>query len=230
MFDSSIVLIRPQIEVNLGSVARSMGNFGLKDLRIVSPLCDYLGNVSLATSCNFSQILYNSKVYSNISDSISEFNVVFALSHRKRSIYKEYVSSREIDLKSNKKYAFLFGPESSGLTNDDIMFADKIIYIDTLGSMNLSHCVSILCYELFLKNRSEFEFKNEDLDKKNKIESIANKQDLNYLYEYIYNICGKSSKIKNALLSFISVLIRSNSTKKEIKSIYGLFNYILNIK
>ena len=63
------------------------------------------------------------------------------------------------------KFGFMFGPEASGLSNKDISLSNFILQIPTSNkfkSLNLSHSVTILCYEIF-------KFLNKNiLDKKSK--------------------------------------------------------------
>ena len=115
------ILVRPQIGENIGSVARAIKNFGIKHLRIVNPRCIWPNQKALATSVGARDILKSTKVYNSIEKSIGDLDIIFASTSRVRSINKKIISI--LDLKSKfkrkRKIGILFGPEASGLSNDE---------------------------------------------------------------------------------------------------------------
>ena len=117
------ILIKPQIGENIGASARSLKNFGFSKLNIVSPKQEWPNSRAKATSVGAIDILNKAKIYENTLDAVKEFNIVFSFSARKRDINKKHISINQllkIILSSNKsKIGLMFGPEASGLSNED---------------------------------------------------------------------------------------------------------------
>ena len=157
----SIILVRPQLPENIGMVARVMHNFGLKDLIIVSPRDKWLNNKSINAAKKATKIIKNIKVYDDLEIALSNFSYVVATTNRRRYLEKNSTNDfkfikRKITV--NKKTAILFGPENSGLSNEDLRLSDIIFTIETSSksnSLNLSHAVTVLSHKLFELNNSK---------------------------------------------------------------------------
>ena len=224
-----IVLVRPQIDVNIGAVARVMGNFGINELRIVNPKCNHLSEVSLSTSCKFSDILINSVLYNSVESSIYDCKNVFAVSKRSRDLVKDVSSPEFLNNIDHSECALLFGPENNGLSNEDLKFSDRIIKIDTYGSMNLSHSVSILCYEL----TKTYSLTNKSFVDRN---DLADKFDLVSMVEYLnYALCNvdffsDDKKRARVINNISSIFSRSNITKNELNTMRGIFRSLYEFR
>ena len=120
------ILARPQMGENIGFVARAIKNFNIKKLRIVNPRCNWPNQKALATSVGAKDILIASKFYSSIEKSIGDLDVVFASTSRIRKVNKKIISIFDIKkkLKKGQKIGIVFGPEDSGLSNDEVNCAD----------------------------------------------------------------------------------------------------------
>ena len=148
------ILVRPQIGENIGSVARAIKNFNITKLRIINPRCEWPNQKALATSVGAKDILKSTKIYNSLKKSIDDLDVVFATSSRIRKANKKIISVIDLKKKIDKKnkIGIIFGPEASGLTNDDISHANYLVKIPTnekFSSLNLSHSAIIFCFELF---------------------------------------------------------------------------------
>lgn len=152
-----VVLIGTENEGNLGAVARSMLNFNFKNLVLIDPLCDHLSSEAIKRSKHAKAILDNVKII-KIHD-LKKYDFVIATTSKmgndyniSRSALKPNDLAKKISLINNKKIAILFGRESSGLTNEEISYADYVVSIPTSKSypaMNLSHSVAIILYEIY---------------------------------------------------------------------------------
>ena len=100
--DIYFILARPQMGENIGSVARAIKNFNIKNLRIVNPRCHWPNREALATSVGAKDILNSTKVYNSIEKSIGDLDIIFASTSRIRRVNKKIISV--FDLKKNKKY------------------------------------------------------------------------------------------------------------------------------
>ena len=150
------ILIKPQLGENIGACARSLKNFGFSKLNIVLPRQSWPNSKAKATSVGAYDIIKKAKIYNNTYDAIKEFNIIISLSARKRDINKKHISINQflkiLKSKKNSKFGFMFGPESSGLSNDDLSLSNYVLQIPTeksFKSLNLSHSLTIICYEIF---------------------------------------------------------------------------------
>ena len=153
------VLIQPQIGENIGATARSLKNFGFNNLIITSPKCGWPNIKAKATSVGAFDILNKTKVFNSTDNAIKDFDLIFSFSARKRDINKKHISMNNflkiIKKQKKKKVGLMFGPEASGLSNLDLSYANYVVQIPSspkFKSMNLSHSVTLICYEIFKLN------------------------------------------------------------------------------
>ena len=127
------ILIRPQIGENVGSVARALKNFNLSKLRIVNPRCNWPNQKALATSVGAKDILKSAKIYNSIDKSVGDLDIIFASTSRVRKVNKKVISILDLKkkIKNKQKIGIIFGPEASGLSNDEINCADYLVKIPT---------------------------------------------------------------------------------------------------
>ena len=150
------ILVKPQLGENIGACARSMKNFGFTNLNIVSPKINFPNHKAKATSVGAFDIINKAKVYNKTSEAISNFNIIVSLSARRRDINKKHISLNDfvklLKKSKNSNFGLMFGPEASGLSNEDLSFSNYVLQIPTspkFKSLNLSHSLTIVCYEIF---------------------------------------------------------------------------------
>ena len=135
------ILVKPQLGENIGACARSMKNFGFSKLHIVSPKFSFPNHKTKVTSVGAFDIINKTKVFDEIQKATDYFDVIFSLSARKRDINKKHLSLDEFSkkLKDMKgcKIGFMFGPEASGLSNEDLSFSNYILQIPTSKNLDL---------------------------------------------------------------------------------------------
>jgi len=177
------ILVKPQLGENIGACARSLKNFGFSKLHIVLPKQAWPNNKAKATSVGAYDIIKRAKIYNNTYDAVGDFNIVISLSARKRDINKKHISInqflRMIKSKKNTKFGLMFGPEASGLSNYDLSLSNFVLQIPTsknFKSLNLSHSLTVICYEIFKlikSNKFRKNQKNIKISSKNKISSLV---------------------------------------------------------
>ena len=148
-----IVLVRPQLGENIGKAARAMLNFGLTEMRLVSPR-DGWPNPSAGPAASGADIvLEQAQVFETVAEAVADCPQVYATTVRKRGITKPVVTpelaAREIREHQGRS-AILFGPERSGLETDDVALARTIITVPInpeFGSLNLAQAVILVAYE-----------------------------------------------------------------------------------
>ncbi|MDY1009262.1 MULTISPECIES: TrmH family RNA methyltransferase [unclassified Sphingomonas] len=148
-----IILVRPQLGENIGKAARAMLNFGLVEMRLVSPR-DGWPNPSAGPAASGADIvLQNAKVYDSVAAATADCAQVFATTVRKRGVTKPVVTPEQAATEIHAapgRSAILFGPERSGLETDDVAVARTIITVPInpeFGSLNLAQAVILVAYE-----------------------------------------------------------------------------------
>lgn len=151
----SVILVEPAVPGNIGAVARVMANFGFKDLVLVRPKCDHLSEEAQGRSKHARPILKKAKVVHALKGFDYLIGTTSALG-TDFNIPRSPVTPKElVELlrgKQTKKVGLVFGPEGPGLSNKELEACDFIVTIPTheeYASMNLSHSVAILLYELY---------------------------------------------------------------------------------
>ncbi len=153
------ILIKPQLGENIGASARAMKNFGFKNLFITNPRDGWPNIKAKATSVGAIDILNKTKIFQSTETLIKKFDMIFSFSARKRDINKRHIGIsaflKILKKTKSKKIGLMFGPEASGLSNIDLSYANYVVQIPTstnLKSLNLSHSLSLICYEIFKLN------------------------------------------------------------------------------
>lgn len=155
----AIILVQPQLGENIGKTARAMLNFGLTDLRLVSPRDGWPNPSAGPAASGADEVLDKAQIFDSVSEAIADCHQVYATTVRTRDMPKAVVTPREaaaevcLGAQSKQRAAFLFGREASGLSNDDVAQAHKIVTAPvnpSFGSLNLAQAVILIAYELFL--------------------------------------------------------------------------------
>ena len=224
------ILVRPQMGENIGSVARAIKNFNIKHLRIVNPRCHWPNQRALATSVGAKDILKSTKIYNSIEKSIGDLDIIFASTSRIRKINKRIISIFDLKKKieKNKKIGILFGPEASGLSNDEISCADYLVKIPTnekFTSLNLSHSAILFCFEIFQY------FSNKKIVYKSGYKStVAKKSEVNKFVRFIVSRLDKKGflqpkhKKKSMIRNINNIFQRLNLSEQEIRILLGIFS------
>jgi tRNA/rRNA methyltransferase len=148
-----IVLVRPQLGENIGKAARAMLNFGLAELRLVSPRDGWPNPSAGPAASGADTVLEQARVFEGVADAVADCAHVYATTVRKRGVTKPVVTpeaaARSIHVGPGRS-AILFGPERSGLETDDVAVARSIITVPInpeFGSLNLAQAVILVAYE-----------------------------------------------------------------------------------
>ena len=225
------LLVKPQLPENIGFCARGLKNFGFKTLDIISPKETWPNKKAIATSVGAKDILNKTKVYTNIQDAIKKYDIIYASSVRRRDINKRHLSFNEFikNIKKNKKkkIGIMFGPEASGLSNDDISYSNFIFKIPVnrnFESINLSHSVILICYEIFKNLKPSF-FKKEK-----KLIDIISKKKLNIFLNFVESRLEKKGffspreKKKIMLINLRNIFERTQLSNKELRILSSVFS------
>jgi tRNA/rRNA methyltransferase len=157
----AIILVRPQLAVNIGMCARAMANFGLADLRLVNPRegwprSDEYRDVAYSAAAGATGLLDAARVFGSVDAAVADLHHVYAATARERGQMKAVVTPSAAMaatvLADEQKRGVLFGPERTGLDNDEVAIADAIVTFPSnpaYASLNLAQAVLICGYEWF---------------------------------------------------------------------------------
>ncbi len=225
------VLVKPQLPENIGFSARALKNFGFKKLDLVEPKEKWPNRKAIATSVGARDILKKTKIFLNIKEAINNYDIVYASSARKRDINKKHLSFKKfiesIKQNRNKKIGIIFGPEASGLSNEDIAYSNYIFKIPVnrkFESINLSHSLIIVCFELFKI------FKPSYLNKEKKLIDITSKKKFNIFLDFLENRLDKKGffkpqeKKKIMLVNLRNIFGRIELSNKELRILSSVFS------
>ena len=225
------ILIKPQLGENIGACARSMKNFGFTKLHIVSPKINFPNHKAKAMSVGAFDVINKAKVFNETSSAISNFDIVISLSARRRDINKKHISLHEfiklIKKRKNSNFGLMFGPEASGLSNEDLSFSNYVLQIPTspkFKSLNLSHSLTIICYEIF-------KLFNENLFEKTKINiKISSKSKINALIKHLLGLLEEKDfflpkeKKQSMLLNINNLIYRLEPNDKELRILASIIS------
>ena len=228
--DIYFVIVRPQLGENIGSVARALKNFKLTKLRIVNPRCEWPNQKALATSVGAKNILKSAKIYNSIEQSVGDLGIIFATTSRIRKINKKVISILDLKkkIKNKQKVGIIFGPEASGLSNNELNCADYLVKIPTnkkFSSLNLSHSVILFCFQLFKI------FSNKKFIYNSNYKSLsATKDEVNKFLSFIINRLDKKGflqpdhKRQSMIRNINNIFHRINLSEQEIRILLGIFS------
>lgn len=149
----AIVLVRPQLGENIGKAARAMLNFGLTDLRLVSPRDGWPNPSAGPAASGADSVLRDARLFDSVADAVADCAHVYATTVRKRGVTKPVMRPDEAAVAIRSEpggSAILFGPERSGLETDDVAVARTILTVPInpeFGSLNLAQAVILVAYE-----------------------------------------------------------------------------------
>jgi len=227
----SFILVRPQLGENIGACARSLKNFGFSKLSIVEPKQSWPNLKAKATSVGAYDLIKKAKIYKDTTAAISDCNIVISLSARKRDINKKHISVNQfLDIikdRKNTKFGFMFGPEASGLSNDDLSISNFVLQIPTskkFKSLNLSHSLTIVCYEIYkLINSNKFK-------KEKKKINISSKSKMSSLLLHLKKLLEKkdffvpSEKKHSMLMNINNLIYRLEPSDKEVRILASIIS------
>ena len=225
------ILVKPQLGENIGACARSMKNFGFNKLLIVEPKINFPNHKAKATSVGAYDIINKAKVFNNVEDAINTFNLVVSLSARRRDINKKHILLEDfkkiITKRRNLNIGLMFGPEASGLSNKDLSFSNYILQISTSNkfkSLNLSHSLTIICYEIFkLINKKSIKKNSSKL-------KISSKSNISSILKHLISLLEKKDffvpieKKHSMLLNINNLIYRLEPNDKELRILASIIS------
>lgn len=232
-----IILVEPQLAENVGMAARAMMNCGLYHMRLVKPREDHLSDKAISASSNAEEILETAEVFDNIKDAIDDVEFLLATTARHRDqtkkVYTADAAAIETaeKLKNDIRCGFLFGPERTGLRNEDVCLADAIINIPLNPrhcSLNLSQAVLLTGYEFYKTQieaeKEKFVINHSSLAEKGKVLKFCE------FLESNLDDCGNfklGEKRDKMIINLRNIFTRNQMTEQELNTLYGAIRHLL---
>ena len=224
----SFILHRPQLSENIGACARAIKNFNFKKLILINPKPIFPNDKILATSVGAKNIISKSKKFENLEQALSKIDIVIATSARFRNKNIKHINLDGLKkINFNKRIGFLFGSEASGLSNNEISYADYTLQIPTnpdFKSLNLSHSLIIIAQYV----ASMIKFNNTTFKKSKKIKSASKKELQSMLSLCIKNLdeinfFKPKEKRPKMLENLRNIFYKMDLSDKETRILSGVF-------
>jgi tRNA/rRNA methyltransferase len=154
----AIILVEPQLGENIGTAARAMMNCGLDDLRLVRPREGWPSDKATSAASGADAVLEKARLFPDTAAALAGLSHVYAATARDRHMVRRQVTPRQASAEMRAHIAWgepcgvLFGPERTGLVNDDVALADTVLNVPLnpgFSSLNLAQAVLIVGYEWF---------------------------------------------------------------------------------
>lgn len=216
-----IILVEPMYSGNIGSVARVMKNLGFKELILVNP-CE-LDFHARQMAMHAFDIIENSKIVSSIKEAVQDSNLIVGTTGlRGKHIRMPALTPSQLREKlanKNGVISIVFGRENDGLRNHELKLCDLIVSIPTskeYPSMNLSHAIAIVLYELSKVEGGDI--------------TLAKHSDLELLYKHLDEVLEdieyKQHKKHRTKLMLRRILGRAELTEGEVQTLRGVLRSI----
>jgi len=204
-----------------------MKTMGLSDLRLVAPE-KYPAPEAQWMATHAADVLANSKVHKDLESAIADCVAAFALSARPREWSTQVLDARAAAARAmalEGEIAFVFGNESAGLTNDEMLACQYLVHIPAnpeMTSLNLAQAVQVVAYELFLTSTREFPTA--------RMEKPATVADLEGLYAHLEKAAVESEFFDPASGSKLPTRLRRlfsrvpDLEREEVNILRGLLN------
>lgn len=152
----AVILASPQLGENIGTAARAMANFGVTDLRIVTPRDGWPNERARAASSGAHHVIDNARVFDTLDEAVADLSFVIATTRRERDMTKR-VEGPDAGLRElcqvaagGSRTGILFGRERWGLENDEVARANIIVSFPVdpaFASLNVAQSVLLMAYE-----------------------------------------------------------------------------------
>lgn len=230
MLDMRVVLVEPEHEGNVGSIARLMKNFGLSQFWLVNPRVK-IGEEARALASHAQDILESVIFAEDLDSALKGMNYVIGttsiLAKRSSNILRTAITPQELTTgiwTLKDKVALLFGRESTGLSNEELTKCDIVVNIPSnpeYRTLNIASASAIIFYELwkarFTNRRAYIEEADRDY-----------RERLLMLFGQMCQIANlPAHKERLAREAFRNVISRAFISRREVTLLLGAFRELL---
>ena len=224
----SFILHKPQLSENIGACARAIKNFNFKKLVLINPKPIFPNDKILATSVGAKDIINQSKKYDTLDEALGKIDILIATSARFRNKNIKHINLEDLKkINFKKRVGFLFGSEASGLSNEEVSYANYTLQIPTnpdFKSLNLSHSLIIIAQYV----ASLIKLKNIPFKKSKKVKSASKKEIQSMLGLCIKNLdeinfFRPKEKRPKMLENLRNIFYKMDLSDKETRILSGVF-------
>lgn len=232
----AIILVRPQLGLNIGMCARAMLNCAATELRVVAPRDGWPNDDAIASASGAHMLLDAAKLYDTTADAVADLELVFATTARERGMVKEVYTSEAAGKRIHEKNAgrvqkcgILFGPERTGLENDDVAMANAILQIPLnpgFSSLNLAQAVLLVCYGWLSAGNV---FSPGEVSAYMGATDYAKKDEIENLMKHLEDALEKGGFFRSPdqrptlMRNIRNFFFRSGATQQDIRTLHGVF-------
>lgn len=228
-----VILCEPQLGENIGTAARAMANFGLRDLRIVRPRDGWPSEKARAAASRADHVIDAVKVFDTVEEAVADLSFVFATTARMREVAKpvrgpdEAAETLVAHGARGAATGYLFGRERWGLNNDEVALANEIVTLPVdpdFASLNIAQAVLVCAYEWRTKaNAGALPFRLDET-----VNPPASKDDLLRLFEHLegaldgVNFFRPPERRPSMVRNLRNIFQKASLTDQEVKTLRGV--------
>jgi tRNA/rRNA methyltransferase len=235
-----VVLVRPQLGENIGMAARAMLNCGLSTLRLVAPRDGWPNPKAQRAASGADIVLDRAQVFGTVGEAVADLERVVATTARNRELTQRIVTARRAAaemrgwIEGGDKVGILFGPERTGLTNDDMVEADTALSIPLnpqFSSLNVAQAVLLVAYEWAAAGEATPAERMSEHSAR-----PATKDELQNLFAHLERALDQSGFLRNKAMrpamvkNLRAFLQRAGMTEQEVRSFHGVIKYLAKHK
>ena len=235
-----IILERPQLGENIGMAARAMLNCGLSSLRLVKPRDGWPNPKAQRAASGADVVLDKARVFDSVADAVGDLERVVATSARNRELSQRILTARRAATEmrgwigQGDRTGILFGPERTGLENDDMVHADTVLSIPLnpqFSSLNVAQAVLLVAYEWAAAGEGTPAERMSDHSTR-----PATKDELVNLFAHLERALDESGFLRNKAMrpamvqNLRAFLQRTGMTEQEVRSFHGVIKYLAKHK
>lgn len=231
-----VVLVRPQLGENIGMAARAMLNCGLSTLRLVNPRDGWPNPKAQRAASGADVVLEKAAVFDSVADAVADLGRVVATTARNRELSQRILTPRQAAgemhgwIGQGQRVGILFGPERTGLTNDDMVQADTALSIPLnpqFSSLNIAQAVLLVAYEWAAWDDATPASRMADHAAR-----PATKEELANLFEHLERALDQSGFLRHramrpAMVNNLRALLqRADMTEQEVRTFHGVIKFL----
>ena len=231
-----VIMVRPQLGENIGMAARAMLNCGLSRLRLVAPRDGWPNERAVRAASGADIVLEQAELFDTVAEAVADLEHVVATTARNRELTQRIVTARQAAgevrgwIGEGLRVGLMFGPERTGLENDDMVNADTALTIPLnpqFSSLNVAQAVLLVAYEWAASgDTTPVERMAEHATRP------ANKEEMQNLFEHLERALDQSGFLRHKdmrpgmVLNIRALLQRATMTEQEARTFHGVIKFL----
>lgn len=232
----AVILVRPQLGENIGMAARAMLNCGLSTLRLVSPRDGWPNERAQRAASGADIVLEKAEVFDSVGEAVADLERVIATTARNRELTQRILTPRHAAAEmrgwigQGQGVGIMFGPERTGLENDDMVHADTALSIPLnpqFSSLNMAQAVLLVAYEWSAAGDTTPVSRMAEHATR-----PATKEEMQNLFDHLERALDQSGFLRNKemrpsmVLNLRALLQRAEMTEQEARTFHGVIKFL----